>query len=87
MNATGIHNDDQKRATLLHLEGEEVQDICETLGEVGTTYDEAIAKLEKHFDIKRIILYESCVFQKAEQEVGESIDVYVTRLRKLTLYC
>ena len=85
MNATGIHNDDQERATLLHLVGKEVQDISETLGEVGRTCDEAIAKLEKHFDIKRIIPYESCVFQDAEQEVGESIDSYVTRLRKLTL--
>ena len=87
LNATGIHNDNQKRATLLHLVGEEVQDIFETLGEVGTTYEEAIAKLDKHFDIKRNIPYERCVFHETEQEVGESIDSYVTRLRKLTLYC
>ena len=87
LNATGIHNDNQKRATLLHLVGEEVQDIFETLGEVGTTYDEAITKLDSHFDIKRNIPYERCVFHETEQEVGESIDSYVTRLKKLTLYC
>ena len=87
LNATGIHNDNQKRATRLHLVGEEVQDIFETLGEVGTTYDEAIAKLDNYFDIKRNFPYERCVFHETEQEVGESIDSYVTRLRKLTLYC
>ena len=87
LNATGIHNDNQKRVILLHLVGEEVRDIFETLGEVGTTYDEAVAKLDKHFDIKRNIPYERCVFHETEQEVGESIDSYVTRLRKLTLSC
>ena len=42
LNATGIQNDSQKRAALLHLVGDEVQDIFETLGEVGTTYEQAI---------------------------------------------
>ena len=86
LNATGIHNDNQKRATLLHLVGDEVQDIFETLGEVGTTYDEAIAILDKHFNSKRIIPYDRCVFHETE-EVGESIYSYVARFRKLTLCC
>ena len=54
LNATGFSNENQKKATLLHLVGEEVQDIFETLGEVGPTYDEVRAKLDKHFDIKGI---------------------------------
>ena len=87
LNATGIHNDNQKRVTLLHLVGEEVQDTFEMLREVGTSYDKAIAKLDKHSDIKRNIPFERCVFHETEQEVRESIDSYVTRLRKLTLSC
>lgn len=72
LNATGIHNGNQKRA--IHLVGEEVQDIFETLGEVVTKYDEAIVKLDNHFDIKRNIPHERCAFHETEQEAGESID-------------
>lgn len=87
LNATGIQNDSQKRAALLHLVGDEVQDIFETLGEVGTTYDQAIEKLDSHFDIKKNIPFERCVFHEAGQESGENIDSYVTRLKKLTIHC
>ena len=51
LNATGIQNASQKRAALLHLVGDEVQDIFETLGEVGTTYEQAITKLEGYFGV------------------------------------
>ena len=65
----------------MHLEGDEVQDIFETLGEVGTTYEQAITKLNSHFDIKKNIPFERCVFHEANQESGEIIDSYVTRLK------
>ena len=87
LKGTGTHNDNQRRAKLLHLVGEEVQGMFETLGEVGTRYDEEIAKLDKHFEIKRNIPYKRCAFHETEQAIGESIDLYVIRLRKLTLYC
>ena len=58
LNATGIQNDSQKREGLLHLVGDEVQDIFETLGEVGTTYEQAITKLDSHFDNKKNISFE-----------------------------
>ncbi len=87
LNATGIQNDSQKRATLLHLVGDEVQDIFETLGETGSAFEEAINKLDSHFDIKKNIPFERCVFHETEQEIGETIDSYVTRLKKLTIHC
>ena len=36
LKATGITKDDQKRALLLHVAGEQVQDIFETLDDTGT---------------------------------------------------
>ena len=71
----------------MHLVGDEVQDIFETLGEVGTTYDQAINKLDSHFDIRKNIPFERCVFHETSQESGENIDSYVTRLKKLTIHC
>ena len=62
LNATVIQNDSQERAALLHLVGDEVQDIFESLGDVGTTFEQAITKLDKHFDIKKNIPFERCVF-------------------------
>ena len=37
--------------------------------------------------MKKNIPYQRCVFHETEQEVGESIDSYVTKLRKSILYC
>ena len=41
-----------------------MQDIFETLGEVGTTYDQAVNKLDSHFDIKKNITFENVYFMK-----------------------
>ena len=43
--ASGVTRDEQKRALLLHVSGEEVQDLFETLTDTGTTYAQAIDKL------------------------------------------
>jgi hypothetical protein len=40
LKATGVTKDEQKRALLLHVAGEEVQDIIETLDNTGTKYDQ-----------------------------------------------
>lgn len=70
--ASGITNDVQKRATLLHLVGIETQEIFETLQDTGNTYNDAITKLDQHFDIKKNVPYERSVFREAKQETGES---------------
>ena len=51
------------------------------------TYDQAITKLNEHFNIKKNIPYERSVFREAKQETNESLDQFITRLRKLTTYC
>jgi hypothetical protein len=45
LKATGITKDEQQRALLLHVAGEEVHDIIETLDNTGTKYDQAVAAL------------------------------------------
>ena len=46
----------------------------------------AITKLNEHFNVKKNIPYERSVFREAKQERNESLDQFITRLRKLTTY-
>jgi len=46
-----------------------------------------IDALQKHFVPQRNEFFERCVFNTASQEPGESVDNYVTRLRKLAATC
>ena len=58
----GITNDVQERNTLLHLARIETQEIFETLQDTGNTYDQAITKLNEHFNVKKNIPFERSVF-------------------------
>ena len=51
------------------------------------TYDQAITKLNEHFNIKKNIPYERSVFREAKQETNESLDQFIARLRRLATYC
>ena len=51
------------------------------------TYDQAITKLNEHFNTKKNIPYERSVFREVKQETNESFDQFITRLRVLTTYC
>ena len=85
--ASGIENDDRKRALLLHLLGTATQEIFETLPDKGTSFKEAIDTLDKHFIVKKNVPYERSIFHSAKQKPNESIEQFVTTLRKLSLYC
>ena len=43
--------------------------------------------LEKYFDYKKNLPFERHKFREAEQESGESVDSFVTCLRKMSIYC
>lgn len=47
--ASGITNDAQKRAVLLHLSGPQVREIFSTLENTGNSYKEATVKLDEYF--------------------------------------
>ena len=66
---------------------EQTQEIFETLQDTGQTYNHTITKLNEYFNVKKNIPYEQSVFREAKQETNESLDQFITRLRKLTTYC
>ncbi|MES9882797.1 MAG: RNase H-like domain-containing protein [Sedimenticola sp.] len=85
--AAGITKDEQKRALLLHVSGQQVQDIFETLPDTGTTYDHAVLHLTNYFKPRKNVAYDRHVFRKAKQEDVETIDNFVVRLSKLAMSC
>ena len=87
LKATGVTKDEQKRALLLHVAGEEVQDIIETLDNTGTKYDQAVAALSDYFKPRKHISFERHVFRHAKQKDDETIDNFIVRLSKLSISC
>ena len=85
--ALGIKDDKQKRALLLYQAGEATQEIFETLEDTGEDYKTAKEKLDEYFSPKKNVDYEIFQFRKATQQPGETIDQFVTRLRKLAATC
>ncbi len=61
--ASGISDQKQKRAILLHLAGPEVQEIFETLPDTGDDYKTALEKLNEHFNPCKNIAVERHVFR------------------------
>ena len=89
--ASGINDAPRKKALLLHLLGPECQDIFQTLTitqeENQNEFDAAINALNGHFSVQKNVPFERSVFHRAVQDAEENIDQYITRLRKLSLYC
>ena len=85
--ASGINDEKRKRALLLHLIGADTQEIFETFSNTGEDYKSAMVKLDEYFDHKKHVPFERHKFREAEQEFGESVDSFVTRLRKLSIHC
>ena len=84
---SGVTDDGQKKAILLHQAGMEVQRIFRTLTVAGDTYDDAITALDNHFMPKKNVAYERHVFRQACQGPSECMDAYLTRLRNLIKSC
>ena len=85
--ASGVTRDEQKRALLLHVSGEEVQNLFETLTDTGTTYAQSIDKLNEYFAPKKNVAFERHVFRQSKQEEDETVDNFIVRLSKLSISC
>ena len=85
----GISDDTQKRALLLHYGGPEVDEIFDTLQDVGgdKDYKKAVEKLTAHFSPQVNVTYEVYNFRQAKQKDGENLDCFHTRLRSLAKTC
>ena len=84
--ASGIINDCCKRALLLHIAGPDTKYVFETLTDTGTEHQHALNKWDETFSIKKNVPFERSVFHSTAQHKSESIEQFVTYLRKLTLY-
>ena len=91
--ATGISakGDATRVATLLSVIGNDAIDVFNTLtwdaeGD-DKKIDKVIQKLEQHCEPKKNVSYERYKFNSRSQESGETIDQYVTILRKLSESC
>ena len=87
LSASGVTKEEQKKALLLHLAGEEVQDIFETLGEDYVTYKDAKDALTSYFEPKKNVSYERHNFRQATQEPHETVNNFIVSLKKLAVTC
>ena len=85
--ASGITNDTQKRAVLLHVSGKQVRQVFNTFTDVGTSYQDACDKLQEHFVPKKNIIYERWQFRNARQTEAENCLSLVTRLKNMAETC
>ena len=85
----GVTDYDQKRALLLHCAGMAVQDIYFTLTEEDgdNVYQKVTKTLEKHFEQKINVPYERYAFRTMKQEDSETIEEFITRLRRKAVLC
>jgi len=85
--ALDVKDDKQKHALLLYQAGQETQEIFDTLTETGENYETALAKLDEYFLPKKNVNYETLQFRQAKQKSDETVEQFVTRLRKLAVNC
>ena len=73
----------QRRALLLRSAGEAVQEIFETLTDTGEAkdYEKAVKVLNDYFIPKVNSTYHNHLFCSMEQQDGETVAQFVTRLR------
>ena len=72
---------------MLYQAGQETQEVFETLTDTGTDYNTALSKLDAYFLPKKNVDYETFQFRQATQKSDETVDQFVTRLRKLAKHC
>ena len=82
-------NRQQRRALLLHLAGEEVQDVFDTLQDTGNTkdYDSAVKALKAYFIPKSNSAYARHAFKNTIPAEGESVSQYHIRLAAIAKDC
>ena len=82
--------DDIRVATLLSLMGKEcfrVYTHLDIAEEDRKKVDKILQALERHFEPTRNVIYERYKFNTCEQDQGETVAQYITKLRQLASTC
>ena len=80
--------DGRKRPLMLHLVGESICDIAQSIPEATPkTYETLKAALSAHFKPMVNPDYELFMLRQAQQKPDESVDEFYTRLKKLASTC
>ena len=86
--ALDIGNEARQKALLLHYGGIDLSDIYYTLeSEEDVGFKQVKIKLDKYFEPKINVTYETYTFRQMAQAEDESIDKYVTCLREAASRC
>ena len=85
--ASGVTEQKQKVALLLHLGGKDLREVYKTLQANDDNYNTVKEKLTTYFNPKKNITYERFNFKSATQDLGESCSTYITRLKSLCETC
>ena len=87
--ANGITDDTRKCALLLYMAGSRVREIFDTLTDTGAddAFGTAKTKLTEYFKPQENKRYEIYKFRQLQQEDGESLDKFHTRLRTVSTIC
>ena len=87
----GLRDPPQLRALLLHLAGEAVQDVYESLNLTFSAgedvYVRTLAELDKQFEVKANQPYERHVFRQMVQQPNETVAQFVTKLKTQAQFC
>ena len=85
--ASGVTEKAQKKNVVLHMIGPQCQDIYETLTDDGDDCKSVLDVLGAYFEPQRNIPFERHLFYSCKQVEGESVDQFVTKLKKLGKTC
>ena len=92
MTGMNITNATRKKALMSHYAGEEVDNIIDTLvipAPAGNAYEYTVFRdaLNTHFLPQMNTEYTIYEFRTRAQEQGETLDMYITELKKLAKFC
>lgn len=76
--------------TLIYTMGDEAEDIVTSLRmteEEAGEYVTVKQKLERHFVVRRNVIFERAKFNQRQQEQGETVDSFITSLHCLSEHC
>ena len=87
--ASGVTDNKQKRAVLLHMGDHQLQKLFQTLPDTweGNYYDKCSQAVDKYFEVKKNVPKERQNFLSMSPEGGETINIFIVRLKKTVEHC